>query len=43
MFIVFRYSLELLPFFGSPIPYPDGGHFLVGKSIAPFLLGGYGV
>ena len=37
LLIVCPYSLELLPFFGSPIPYPDGGHFLVGQPIATFF------
>ena len=32
--VAFRFSLEILPFIGSPIPLPDVGHFLVGQSIA---------
>ena len=42
LFIVFSYSLELLPFLRSPIPCPEGAHFPVGQPIAPYLLREYG-
>ena len=38
----FRCSLKILPFFGSPILYPDVGLFIDGQPIAPFLLREYG-
>ena len=38
LLVAFRYSLEIPPFLGSPVPFPDVAPLFVGQSIAPFLL-----
>ena len=41
--VAFRYGLEVPPFLGSPIPYPDVGPFFVGQALAPFFIDEYQV